>query len=110
MDNFGVSSETKEIMMSSDIVTCKKCFWSYFKVSKEYMVREIKSFLDFYNSQPEDVKEHYGKQTPESMLNTYTKCMICGDSHKNMREYDLKTDNNLDGQTISPMLDPNEDV
>lgn len=100
----------KEVIMSNELLTCRRCGWSFFKVSKEYMLREIKSFLDFYNNEPDDIKEHYGKQTPETMLDTYTKCMLCGGSHKNMRAYDMKTDNNLDGHTISPMLDPNEDV
>lgn len=110
MSDFGNSPETGEVILTTDLLTCKKCGWSFFKVSKEFMTREIKKFLDFYNSADDETKSHYGNVTPERMLDEYTKCALCNSSHKNMRPYDSKQDNNLEGHTIGPMLDPEEDV
>lgn len=88
------------------LLTCK-CGWVYYKVSKQNMVDSVNKFNTYYNALPPESQAHfYGLSTYEN----YTVCDICGSSYKESREYDDNKDACVDGCTISPMLDPSENI
>lgn len=58
---------------SPEEVTCLKCGWVSFAVTKADALKEIEKFNGWYRKQPEDVKARYGQ---ESSLDQY-RCLRC---------------------------------
>ncbi|MCH6206377.1 hypothetical protein L3V16_21365 [Brucella ciceri] len=56
-----------------DEVTCLKCGWVSFAITRAAALKEIEKFNDWYRNQPSDVKARYGH---ESSLEQY-RCLRC---------------------------------
>lgn len=92
-----------------DLITCAKCGWVHFKVSKRFALEEIERFNEYFNNLPKQKQDDYYGGKPAS-INLYIKCNFCGGSHKNFIQYDIKRDGDMTGHTMGPMVDPNEDI
>lgn len=81
-------------------VTCLKCGWVYFEVTRAYAEDEVKRFNEYFDSLPKEQQdEFYGGN--KSSVKNYERCW-CGNDYKNFRlskEGDCPT-----GCTQSPMI------
>lgn len=80
------------------LVTCEKCSWISYAVSKAYAEKEVEEFLAFYDSMPKDQAENlYGKRRGHNY-----KCLRCnGDK---FRPTTTAESNAIYGSTISPVV------
>ena len=46
-------------MFGADVVTCTKCGWVSFAVSREYAEKAVKGFIDYYNALSHKDKEFW---------------------------------------------------
>jgi len=81
-----------------DIVTCTKCGWVSFAVSKAFAENEVKKFNTYFDSLPkrEQIK-YYGGDG--ASIDEYT-CMRCGGNEFRP----AKTDDYPVGCTLSPVI------
>jgi hypothetical protein len=81
-------------------VTCLKCGWVYFEVTREYAENEVKKFNEYFNGLTKEKQdEYYGGRG--SSIKTYEQCW-CGSDYKNFR--DSKEGDCPNGVTMSPMI------
>lgn len=86
-------------------VTCKKCGWVAFQVSREYAEDQVKRFNEYFESlTKKEQKELYGGKG--ASLSFYERCIGCGGSYKNFRTF--KKDDCPDGCTLNPVISRNE--
>ena len=87
--------------MSGKTVTCLKCGWVHFEVSREYAEDEVIKFTCYFNTlTPEQQQDFYGGRT--SKVLDYEQCMVCGGSYKNFR--DSLSNDCPDGCTLNPII------
>lgn len=84
-------------------VTCEKCGWVHFQMSKQECHDSVDSFNKFYETLSPVERGNYGRK---SSIDIYTKCHRCGNDYKNFR--DTLPDDCPDGCTIGPIMDRNE--
>lgn len=59
--------------------TCLSCGWVHFGVTREFAESESRKFMDYYESQPPETQDNFGKgQTYERVLAQYERCFFCG--------------------------------
>ena len=81
-------------------VTCKKCKWVYFAVSREYAKFEVSKFNEYWETlSKEDRERAYGNC--KANIKDYEFCQ-CGNSYKNFRK--AKSDDCSSGNTLSPII------
>lgn len=81
-------------------LTCKKCGWVYFGVSREHAEAEVKRFNEyFYKLSQKNRKRLYGNKPASIQL--YEKCW-CGNDYTNFRP--SRRGDCPDGCTISPII------
>lgn len=86
--------------MSSNLVTCKKCGWVHFAVTRAHAEAEIKRFNEYYDSLTEEKQEfYYGSK--KSGMHNYDRCFLCGPgaTFRPFKEGDCPT-----GCTIQPCI------
>lgn len=83
-------------------VTCDKCKWVHFQVSRTY-VAEHNAVMDTYFAtlSPEEKKEMYGSENPGH--HDYEHCFFCAGSYKDF--HDSTPEEIPYGSTIGPILD-----
>ena len=85
-------------------VTCNKCGWVWFQVSREHAVKQVAEFNIYFESlSKQEQNDYYGGRG--AVLERYESCW-CGNSYKNFR--DSKPGDCPDGCTISPIIDRND--
>ena len=84
-------------------LTCPKCGWTHFGVSRVYAVQNVKNFNDYYNSlSPEKQEDFYGNKMAE--IGHYEHCFNCGAMYKTFE----RRNNAPEGCTIQPIIFPEE--
>lgn len=87
--------------MSYRYVTCKKCTWVSFEVSRKHAEAEVKKFNLYFNSlSKKEQKDNYGGKGAH--ISGYERCFLCGGSYKNFKR-SLKKDIPI-GSTIGPII------
>ena len=88
----------------NDLVTCNKCGWVHFTVSKKYVENWKKTWKKYCKEWPEEKLRSYGilNRQPPSAL-PYYRCFLCRNSYKNFRP--AKEGDCPDGCTINPILE-----
>ena len=85
---------------SFKLITCNKCGWVYFAVSREYAENEVKTFNEYFKTlSKEDQELYYGGKGAN--IKSYEKCW-CGNNHTNFR--DSSHGDCPDGCTLSPII------
>lgn len=85
-------------------VKCVKCGWIHFVVSREKALNEVHEFNKYFNSLSKEQQEKfYGGQG--SSLESYEKCMRCGNSHENF-VFVIDPKEVPYGSTINPLISP----
>jgi adenine-specific DNA methylase len=64
-------------------VTCNKCGWVHFGVSRSWAEAQVREFNFFYDNSPPEVQEQYGRRAD---IASYEKCFSCGGSYRNFHE------------------------
>ena len=65
-------------------VTCNKCGWVHFAISRTHAEREVEEFNKFYDTlSPELQQEYYGGKG--STITQYEHCFFCGNTFKDFR-------------------------
>jgi len=78
-------------------VTCIKCNWISFAVTKEYAVKESAEFVAWFNKQDKKTQSLYGDGEPHDY-----KCQLCGgDKFRTSTDEETKK---IYGCTISPVI------
>lgn len=86
-------------------VTCNKCGWVHFQVSRAHAVAEVERFNAFFDTlAPQEQQDYYGGRGASIRL--YEHCHFCDGPHTNFR--DTIPGDVPDGCTIGPMIDRNE--
>lgn len=85
------------------LVTCKNCGWVSIELKKSVVIGSVARFNEYFKSlsRGEQLLYYRGKK---SYIKDYKVCFRCGGSYKKFRDYDSKTDANIDGHTINPIL------
>lgn len=82
-------------------VTCLKCGWVSFEVSRKYAEDEAARFNAFFDTlTPEQQQDYYGGK--KATITFYEHCMLCGGSYTNFRP--SRQGDCPDGCTINPIL------
>ena len=82
----------------NNVVTCLKCAWVSFAVSKAQAQAEIKQFNEYYDTLPKSKQELYYRNTKPTPFN-YT-CLKCGGA-----EFRPTTDGEVpNGCTLNPVI------
>lgn len=82
--------------MNKPCVTCTRCSWVSFAVTKAHAENEVKKFNEYYHTLSERDQQSY--RGPSS-LDTYT-CQVCGST-----TFRLSTAEEIPyGSTISPVI------
>lgn len=93
------------ISMNNKTVTCLKCGWVAFQVSRESAIREFTSFNEYYDTlTPKEQEDYYGSK--KSSIRFYEHCMFCDGSYQNFR--DSQEGDCPDGCTLNPIIDREE--
>lgn len=91
--------------MKFNYVTCKKCGWVHFQVSRDAAQQEVDAFNIYFKSlSKKDQNDFYGGEG--SSLDQYLRCFVCGNSYKNFRK--SKYSDCGDGHTCQPIIDRKE--
>jgi len=86
-------------------MTCKKCGWVAFQVSRKHAESEVKRFNEYFNTlSKKEQDDYYGGKG--SSIHQYEHCMLCDGSYKNFR--DSIPGDVPDGCTLSPIIDRND--
>ena len=87
-------------------LTCNKCGWVHFAVSREFAENEVKTFNEYFNTLTEDKQQQYdgGKC---SSIKQYENCFFCGNNYTNFREF--QEGDCPDGVTLGPIIDEDYD-
>lgn len=87
-------------------VTCNKCGWVHFQVSRNHAEAEYKRFNEYYDAlSKQEQEDYYGGHG--SSIKNYEHCHgICGGSYKNFR--DSKEGDCPNGVTMNPIIDRDE--
>lgn len=56
--------------------TCNRCGWVHMAVTREHAEKEVKEFNAWYDTQPPEIQEHFGR--PASVERDYDRCFLCG--------------------------------
>lgn len=88
----------------SGAVTCGKCGWVHFSVTRKYAEEAVESFNRYFLNCTPEQKEHFGGKGAN--LAPYLSCMLCGSPHTEFR--DSKDGDCPDGCTLNPILHYNE--
>jgi len=82
-------------------LTCKKCGWVHFGISREYAESEIKSFNQYFDSLSKEKQEQcYGGR--KNSIEQYEHCFFCGNTYQDFRPA-VKGDC-PDGVTMQPII------
>jgi protein-arginine kinase activator protein McsA len=82
-------------------VTCNKCNYVHFSVTREYAEDEVKRFNDYFNALSlEKQYLYYGGKGSD--IKQYEQCMVCSNSYKDFRL--SKPGDCPNGCTISPII------
>lgn len=86
-------------------VTCNRCGWVHFQVSRAYAEDQVKRFNAFYDAlTPEDQETFYGGRG--ATLDLYLACHSCSNPYTDFRE--SKPGDHPRGATLGPIIDRNE--
>lgn len=80
-------------------VTCNKCGWVAFTVTRQYAEDAVKKFNDFYDSTDDKTRSCYGGKTS---ITHYEHCFFCGTEYTNFRPF--KDGDCPDGCTLQPII------
>lgn len=58
-------------------VTCDKCGWVHFAVTRAHAEHEVAKFNDWFDRQPQETKDMYGGRG-SSIEKDYDRCFLCG--------------------------------
>ena len=96
---------TKKKKETTKMITCNKCGWVAFQVSRKSAEAEVKRFNEYYDTlSKKEQKDYYGGK--KSTIDFYERCMLCGGSYTNFRNA-VKGDC-PDGVTINPIIERND--
>lgn len=59
------------------LITCNKCGWVHFPVTREHAEAEVKKFNEYYEAQDQETKDSFGGR-PSSVERDYDRCFFCG--------------------------------
>ena len=66
------------------LVTCRRCGWVHFAVSRKFAESEVKNFNDWFAKQDSETRAAYGNRP--SSISGYDRCNYCGTTNlKNFR-------------------------
>lgn len=86
-------------------VTCNKCGWVHFEVSREYAQNEVQHFGEYFRTLTLERQEEYYGGRP-GYIEDYEHCGLCNNSYKNFR--DSVEGDCPDGSTQSPIINRND--
>jgi predicted nucleic acid-binding Zn-ribbon protein len=92
-------------MSTSKLVTCIKCGWVHFQVSRKFAEEGVKSFNNYFYSLPEEKREQYYHNKPATMKE-YSNCFFCNGPYTNFRDF-IEGDC-PPGVTLQPIIDRDE--
>lgn len=96
----GFTCHEKDSLMKN-MVTCNKCGWVHFGVSREHAEAEVKQFNEYFDKLPKEKQdEYYGGKG--SVITQYEHCMRCNEPHTNFRS--AKYEDCPEGCTINPII------
>ena len=82
-------------------VTCKKCGWVHFAVSREFAENEVKTFNEYFDTLTlVEQMDNYGGR--KSSIEKYEHCGLCGNHYSNFRVA-LDSDAPI-GCTLGPII------
>jgi hypothetical protein len=82
-------------------VTCLKCGWVHFAVTRQYAEDEIARFNAYYDTLPADKQQQF-YDGQKSAISSYDTCGCCGGPYTNFR--DSKPGDSPDGCTLNPII------
>jgi hypothetical protein len=87
--------------MNNNYVTCTKCGWVHFPVSRQHAEKEVTDFNAYFETLPKNLQDDFyaGKG---AAITLYERCFHCGGSYKDFRL--SKYGDCPDGCTIQPIL------
>lgn len=97
--------------MSINCVTCNKCGWVHYAITREEAEQNVKTFCDYYDNADLETKKFFNslntsiipdKYDRNELFRTYTVCMSCGNSYTNFRP--SKAGDCPMGCTLNPIL------
>jgi hypothetical protein len=88
-------------MTSYKTVTCLKCGWVAFEVSRTFAEAEVASFNEYFSALSADVREGMYGGKPATLA-LYEKCFFCGGSYQHFR--DAQEGDCPRGCTLSPII------
>lgn len=83
-------------------VTCKKCGWVHFEVSKTYVRQWCVDWNKLFKTKPKEWLEQYGVTDSPPSPDVYYHCFLCGGGYTNFR--DSVPGDAPDGCTLQPIL------
>ncbi len=86
-------------------VTCNKCGWVHFEVSRKFAEAEVKRFQEYYDALTKEKQEFYYGSRP-AQLTDYERCILCSSMHTEFR--DSIAGDCPNGCTLSPIINRNE--
>jgi predicted nucleic-acid-binding Zn-ribbon protein len=91
-------------------LTCKKCGWVHFGVSRQFAIKEVHKFNAYFESLTlQERKKNYGNK-PASLLGNYGLCFCCRNTNANMRNITTKELDAIRGSTVQPIVFPEEKI
>lgn len=85
-------------------VTCNKCKWVHYQVSRQHAESEVKRFNEYFDTLDDEAKSAYGGK--KATLALYDRCGFCNGGYQNFRDFEPGDCPN--GCTLSPIIDRNE--
>lgn len=87
--------------MEHKLVTCRRCGWVHFELTREEAEQNVESFNEYYYGLPEHQRlESYGGRP--SSIKKYEQCMSCGGPYTDF--VTSSKDDCPNGCTINPII------
>lgn len=86
--------------MMDKTVTCNRCGWVHFTVTRAHALKEIASFKEYYDGLSDEDKDMFA---PPAHIEDYEQCMLCGNHYMDFRPFTLG--DCPDGSTLNPILE-----
>lgn len=88
------------------LVTCNECGWVSFEVSHDYVLKWQQDWEKAWSVMNEEYKKQYNSypNPPSTSIDLYLSCHRCNGSYRNFRDYNNKTDKDITGSTINPVM------
>jgi hypothetical protein len=64
-------------MKDSQLITCNKCGWVHFGVTRAHAEAEVKKFNEYYETCDQETKDSFGGR-PSRIDRDYDRCFVCG--------------------------------